>query len=82
MHRVDIAFRKSFFQKKLDLTANVNDVFKGFRFLWTTDINGNINEFDQYFRFRTIGLSLRYNFSKGQKVDIKRRSTVEEVNRI
>lgn len=82
MHRVDIAFRKSFLQKKLDLTANVNDVFKGFRFLWTTDINGNINEFDQYFRFRTIGLSLRYNFSKGQKVDIKRRSTVEEVNRI
>ncbi|HEV7331693.1 MAG TPA: outer membrane beta-barrel family protein [Flavisolibacter sp.] len=82
MHRVDVAFRKSFFNKKLDLSLNANDIFKGFRYFWTTDINGNVNEFDQYFRFRTIGATLRFNFSKGQKVDTKRRNnTVEELNR-
>ncbi|MDQ3279226.1 MAG: TonB-dependent receptor family protein [Bacteroidota bacterium] len=82
MHRVDIAFRRSFWNKKLDLTLNANDLFKGFRYFWTTDINGNVNEFDQYFRFRTIGATLRYNFSRGQKVDTKRRNnTVEELNR-
>ncbi len=82
MHRVDVAFKKSFLNKKLDVSVNANDLFKGMRYFWTTDIGNNVNEFDQYFRFRSIGLTLRYNFSKGQKVDTKRRSTnVEEVNR-
>lgn len=82
MSRVDIAFKRSFLKKKLDLSLNANDLFKGYRFLWTTDIAGNVNEFDQYFRFRSIGLTLRYNFSKGQKVEERRRSnSLEEVNR-
>jgi hypothetical protein len=82
MHRVDVAFKKSFFNKKFDVSVNANDLFKGFRYLWTTNIGKNVNEFDQYFRWRSVGLTLRYNFSKGQKVDTKRRSTtVEEVNR-
>jgi hypothetical protein len=82
MNRVDVALKKSLFKKKLDVTANVNDVFKGFRYLWTTNINGNKNDFDQYFRWRSVGVSLRYNFSKGQKVNIKQRSAVEEAGRI
>jgi hypothetical protein len=47
----------------------------------TTDINGNVNEFDQYFRNRSIVLSFRYTFSKGQKVEIKNRTGAEEVDR-
>lgn len=82
MHRVDLAVKKSVFKKKLDLTLNVTDVFKGFRFKWTTDINGNVNDFNQYFRIRAIALSLRYNFSKGQKVEAKRRNAVDEVQRV
>lgn len=82
MHRTDIAVRKSFLKKKLEVTANVNDLFKGFRYLWTTNINGNQNDFDQYFRWRNVGLSLRYHFSKGQKVNIKQRSAIEEAGRI
>ena len=82
MHRVDVALKKSFLKKKLDLTVNGNDLFKGMRYLWTTDINGNINDFDQYFRFRSIGATLRYNFSRGQKVETKTRSSIEEVNRL
>jgi hypothetical protein len=82
MHRIDIAFKKSFLNKKLDITTNIYDVFKTFRYYWTTDIGGQVNEFDQYFRIRTVGVSLRYNFSKGQKVEQKRRSaTPEELNR-
>ena len=81
MHREDLALKKSFNKKKFDLSLNVNDIFKGFRYYWTTDINGNVNDFDQYFRLRTIGATLRYNFSRGQKVNVKQRSTPEEVNR-
>ena len=82
MHRVDVAFKRSFLKKKLDLTINGNDLFKGMRYLWTTDIGGNVNDFDQYFRFRSIGATVRYNFSRGQKVETKTRSTIEEVNRL
>jgi outer membrane receptor protein involved in Fe transport len=81
MSRVDVAFKRSFLKKKLDLSVNANDLFKGYRFLWTTDIAGNVNEFDQYMRFRNVGLTLRYNFSKGQKVEERRRNSLEEVNR-
>lgn len=82
MHRVDIAFKRSFLKKKLDLTVNANDLFKGFRYYWTTDIGGNVNEFNQYFRWRSVGATLRYSFSKGQKVDTKRRNnSLEEINR-
>jgi hypothetical protein len=82
MHRVDVGFKRSFMKKKLDVSLNANDLFKGFRYFWTTDINGNVNEFDQYFRIRNVGFSIRYNFSKGQKVENKRRNTtVDEVNR-
>ena len=53
----------------------------GQRLKFKTDINGNINDFDQYLRPRFIGLTLRYNFSKGQKVDTKRRNNnLEELN--
>jgi len=82
MHRVDVALKKSFLKKKLDVTVNAADLFKGMRYLWTTDINGNVNDFDQYFRFRSIGATVRYNFSRGQKVETKTRSTIEEVNRL
>jgi hypothetical protein len=82
MSRVDVALKRSFLNKKFDLTINANDVFKGYRFLWTTNIGGNVNEFDQYLRWRNMGINLRYNFSKGQKVDVKRRNnTVEEMSR-
>lgn len=82
MHRFDVAFKKSFLNKKLDVAVNVVDVFKSFQYLWTTNIAGNVNDFDQYFRVRVVSASLRYNFSRGQKVEQKRRSAgVEEVNR-
>ncbi len=82
MSRLDLGIKKSFLKKKIDLTINANDVFKTYRFYWTTDINGNVNEFDQYLRWRNVGITLRYNFSKGQKVDDKRRAnTLDELNR-
>ncbi|MET0393109.1 MAG: TonB-dependent receptor [Chitinophagaceae bacterium] len=81
MHREDIALKKSFLKKKFDVTINANDIFKGFRYLWTTNLNGNVNDFDQYFRWRSIGLSLRYNFSRGQKVNIRQRNSIEEAGR-
>ncbi|KAA9331279.1 outer membrane beta-barrel protein [Hymenobacter busanensis] len=82
MHWVGIALKRSFLHDKVDVTLNANDLFKGYRYRFSTNINGNVNDFNQYFRFRSVGLTLRYNFSKGGKVDTKRRNTtLEEVNR-
>jgi hypothetical protein len=81
MSRLDIGVRKSFFKKKIDFSVNVSDVYKGYQFLWSATIPGQVNDFDQYLRFRNIGATLRYNFSKGQKVEIKKRAVVEEINR-
>ncbi|HZH63607.1 MAG TPA: outer membrane beta-barrel family protein, partial [Flavisolibacter sp.] len=78
---VDVAVKKSFYNKKLDLSITASDIFKGYRYIWTTDIGGNINEFNQYFRWRALGVSLRYNFSKGQKTNTKQRTALEELNR-
>ncbi|WP_162054279.1 TonB-dependent receptor domain-containing protein [Pontibacter pamirensis] len=79
---VHIAFKKSFLDDKLDLSLNFNDIFKTYRLVFTTDISGNVNDFDQYFRNRTVGLTLRYNFSRGEKFDSKRRNnSLDELNR-
>lgn len=79
---VHAAFKKSFMDERLDLSLNFNDIFKTYRLVFTTDISGNVNDFDQYFRNRTVGLTLRYNFSKGEKFDAKRRNnSLDELNR-
>jgi len=82
MYRIDLAFSKSFAKKKFEIAVNINDLTKGWRFRWAANYGGNVNEFDQYLRWRTFGATLRYNFSKGQKVNIKQRSGPDELNRL
>ncbi len=77
---LNIGFKKSFLEDKLDLSVNANDLFKGQRIKVAT-VGRNINEFDQYFRARSIGINLRYNFSRGAKIDPKRQSSLDELNR-
>ncbi|MCB2378908.1 TonB-dependent receptor family protein [Hymenobacter sp. BT635] len=82
MHWLGVAVKRTLLREKLDVSLNVNDIFKGYRYRFSTNINGNINDFNQYFRFRSVGLTVRYNFSRGAKIDVKRRnSNLEEVNR-
>jgi hypothetical protein len=82
MYRIDLAFNKSLFKKKVDVSLNINDLTKGWRFRWAANYGGNINEFDQYLRWRTFGLTLRYKFSKGQKAETRQRSGPDELNRL
>jgi hypothetical protein len=82
MGRVDLAVNKAFFSKKMDVTLRGNDLFKTWRYNWTTDIDGNVNNFNQYFRIRNVVVSLRYNFSSGKKVEAAKSRNVEELNRI
>jgi hypothetical protein len=79
--RLDAAVRKSFPKAHLDLSLNVSDVFASHRLRFATRIDGNINDFNQNLRFQGANLTLRYNFSKGQKVEEQRRRNVEELNR-
>jgi outer membrane receptor protein involved in Fe transport len=82
MYRIDLAFNKSFGKKKFDVAVNINDLTKGWRFRWAANYGGNVNEFDQYLRWRTIGVTLRYKFSKGQKAEVRQRTGPDELNRL
>ncbi len=81
MHRTDLALKKSFFNKKLDVVVNANDIFKGWRYKWGTNINGNVNDFNQYMRIANVGFTLRYNFSSGAKVTEIETTDIEETKR-
>lgn len=79
---IHLGLKKTFLNKTLDVSLNANDIFKGQRIKTATVVDRNINEFDQYFRARTLGFTLRYKFSRGQKVDERRRNnSLEELNR-
>ncbi|HEX2606417.1 MAG TPA: outer membrane beta-barrel protein [Flavisolibacter sp.] len=80
--RFDMAVKKSLFKKKVDLSLNGSDLFKTQRLKWAANYNGNVNAFDQYLRFRIFNFTLRYNFSKGLKLNSNRKtSTLDELNR-
>ncbi|MBC5772719.1 TonB-dependent receptor [Pontibacter sp. KCTC 32443] len=79
---VNLGFKRSFLDDKLDVSVNMNDIFKSQRLKLAAKVGeGNVNDFDQYFRFRNIGFTLRYKFSKGQKVEDRRNTNLEELNR-
>ena len=79
---VNVAFKRTFVKKKLEAAVNATDIFKGFRLIYKTTIANNVSDFDQYLRTRVISFSLRYTFSKGQKVEERKKATVDELNRI
>lgn len=79
--RIDMAVKKSILKKKVDLSLNGADIFKTHRLIWKANYNGNVNEFNQYLRFRAFTFTARYNFSKGLKVNNRKTSTLDELNR-
>ncbi|CAA9210711.1 MAG: TonB-dependent receptor [uncultured Adhaeribacter sp.] len=79
---VNVGLKKTFLEDKLDVSVNANDIFKSQRLIIAANVGeGNVSDFDQYFRFRNIGLTLRYRFNKGAKVEERRRNNLEELNR-
>jgi hypothetical protein len=79
---VNAGLKKSFLDEKLELSINANDIFKSQRLIIAANVGeGNVSDFDQYFRNRNIGLTLRYKFSKGAKLEERRRNNLEELNR-
>jgi hypothetical protein len=79
---VNVGVKKSFMNDKLDLSINANDIFKTQDLIISALVGeGNVSDWNQYFRQRNIGFTLRYKFSKGEKPDERKRSTLEELNR-
>jgi hypothetical protein len=79
---VNVGLKKSFMDDKLDVSLNANDVFKSQRLLIAANVGeGNVSDFDQYFRQRNIGFTVRYKFSNGEKLEERRRISLEELNR-
>jgi hypothetical protein len=79
---VNVGLKKNFMQEKLDLSINANDIFKTQDLIISALVGeGNVSDWNQYFRQRNIGFTLRYKFSKGEKPEERKRSTLEELNR-
>jgi hypothetical protein len=82
MTRADVAFKRSFVKNKLDAAVNVTDIFKGWSNVTTVNIGNNTSDYNQYFRNRGVSFSLTYKFSKGQKVEERKKAKVEEEDRL
>jgi hypothetical protein len=79
--RLDGGLKRSFAKKKVDLSLNVSDIFRSHHIRNSAYVNGSRSSFDQYLRFRSASITLRYNFSKGLKVEERRSNRLEELNR-
>lgn len=82
MTSVNVGFKRAFLKKKFEAAVNVSDIFKGTSLVRKATIGNSTSDFDQYFRARSVSISLTYTFSKGQKVEEKRRAAVDELDRI
>ena len=79
---VDAGLKRSFWNKQLEVSANVTDIFRTRRFAGTANVDNNVNQINQYFAQRSVRLNVRYNFNKGEKFEAKKRNTnLEELNR-
>ncbi|WP_162054637.1 outer membrane beta-barrel family protein [Pontibacter pamirensis] len=79
---VDLGVKKSFLNDKADLSLSLNDIFRSRWMLGSTKTGRNSNEIKQYLSHQSVGLNLRYRFSKGEKFELRKRSTnLEEVER-
>ena len=79
---LDAGVKRSFMEDKLDLSLSVSDIFKSRWVHGSANVSDDINAFKQYFGARSLNLSLRYRFTKGEKFEMKNRNTnLEELNR-
>jgi hypothetical protein len=82
MTSVDVAFKRAFLKKKFEATVNFLDIFKGTSLVRKATIGNSTSDFNQYFRARSVNFSLTYKFSRGQKVEERKRAKVEEEDRL
>lgn len=78
---IDAGLKKSFLNDRLDLTLNVNDIFKGQEMDINAQFFGNEIQIDQYFDNRKVSINLRYTFSRSNSKRKARESSLEELNR-
>ncbi len=81
-YEVSAGFKTNFFSNKLQLSANVTDIFKSNKQTFSQSVNNIQQEKFDYADIRRIRLSLVYNFGKKFKIDKKEYTNTEEKNRI
>jgi hypothetical protein len=82
MTSVDVGFKRAFLKKKFEAAMNVSDIFKGTTLIRKINVGNSTSDYDQYFRARAVSFSLTYNFSRGQKVEERKRAKIEEEDRL
>lgn len=77
---VDIGFKKSFMNDKLDVALNAKDIFHTHYINGNVGLRENVALMHQYQGRQRIGLSLRYKFSKGK--DFKARQQEQKLEEL
>ncbi len=81
-YRLDLGLNKLFFNKQLELTINVDDVFKSSSPFYNAETNTFTNTSYEYYDFRAITVGLKYRFGKDFKTARRKNVIREEQNRI
>ena len=78
---MDLGFRKSFLDERLDVTLNANDIFRSMRIVGNSNVNGNTTYVDQYLGGRSVSLNISYNLTSQKSQNENRQSNLEELDR-
>lgn len=80
----DIGLQKNFFNKKLTANIALNDVLYSQKTDLTINYDNYVSHSFQKYQTRTVSISLRYNFSVGKKISMKKieSSSSEEQKRL
>lgn len=66
-YSIDLGVRKSFFNRNLNVSANVRDLLNSRRRITTTEGDGFWRHNESYGNLRTIGVTVSYNFGNMQQ---------------
>ena len=81
---VDVGVRKTLLDKRLQLSANISDIFYTNNFDLKSYYNGNVMRLGKKWQSREITVSARYNFNIGKAFQAKRlnKSNADEQGRL
>jgi len=79
-YAIDLGVRKSFFNRSLNVSANVRDLLNSRRRITTTYGDGFWRHHESYGNLRTVGLTVSYNFGNMQQQQRNRNRNRDDNN--
>ncbi len=81
-YRFDVSLNKLLFKRQVDVTLNIDDVFKSSSPFYNAETDSFKNSSYEYYDFRAVTIGLKYRFGKDFKTAKRKNIIREEQNRI